>query len=48
MNGIEFQNPLNSAELLSPSKKAAGQAGFKNSILYKWILIFQNKTVDGK
>ena len=37
---MEIHNPLNRTDILSPNKKAARYAGFKNGIFYKWILIF--------
>ena len=40
-NCIKIQNPLNSTEYLGPNKKAERYSGFKYSIFYKWILIFQ-------
>ena len=38
--GMEIHNPLNSLEILNQNKKAGRYAGFKNSIFFKWILIF--------
>ena len=34
---MEINNRLNSTKILSPKKKAARKAGFRNSKVYKWI-----------